>query len=243
MVETEVYNKLPPLTISADPSTIICEGDSVLLTASGNYTSYIWSNGFEGMSIYVDSSETISVYAIDQFECTTDQSELLSIIVNKTPPTPTVYLDNQNYIFTEDTADYYHWFLNNKGIDQDQAGFDSYTSGSYYLQTEIGACLSDTSNIIVVKCIEEGVMQNTSISPNPNNGQFHLSLAGFENTSTTVSFYNYIGQQFASPIEIITNHCIRDVFQFDFPYLPSGAYFLTLEMNESIIKVPWIIIN
>ena len=48
----EILN-LPAPTIDLGPDTIICEGDSILFDASGNSTTFLWSNGKSGSSIKV----------------------------------------------------------------------------------------------------------------------------------------------------------------------------------------------
>ncbi len=77
------------ISIDAAPSTVICEGESVTLTASGDFVSYEWSSGEEEAMITVDNPGEFSVMGIDANGCEA-QSELVSVEASEPP----------NYMFT-----------------------------------------------------------------------------------------------------------------------------------------------
>ena len=70
----------PVATIST-PSTDICEGDSVLLSASGN-GAHTWNTGATGPTLSVDSSGTYLVTVLDSNGCTATASQMITIHPN-----------------------------------------------------------------------------------------------------------------------------------------------------------------
>jgi hypothetical protein len=64
LFESDVTVTKPLTTITAGGPTTFCAGNSVTLTASGNYASYVWSNGQSGASLVVTQAGTYSVHAV-----------------------------------------------------------------------------------------------------------------------------------------------------------------------------------
>jgi hypothetical protein len=77
----------PPVapTISASGPTTFCVGESVTLTASGGYTSYLWSNGATTPSITVNSSANYSVQGTNASGCQSPASAATTVTVNPAP--------------------------------------------------------------------------------------------------------------------------------------------------------------
>lgn len=65
----EVLFSAPSITATAT-LTKGCDGDNSTLTASGNYDTYIWSNGGSGNSITVSETDSYIVTAFDEYSCT-----------------------------------------------------------------------------------------------------------------------------------------------------------------------------
>lgn len=64
----EVGTSLHPL-VSANKSTLICDGDSIELSADEGYASYAWENGMSGRSIVVSEAGTYRVTVTDAGGC------------------------------------------------------------------------------------------------------------------------------------------------------------------------------
>ncbi|MBL7766388.1 MAG: gliding motility-associated C-terminal domain-containing protein [Chitinophagaceae bacterium] len=85
-----VVNPLPTITINATPSSAICEGESVTLTATGA-SAYNWSSGVQNGIPFTPPSgtSTYTVVGTDANNCSNSQTQ--NIVVN---PKPTVNLGN-----------------------------------------------------------------------------------------------------------------------------------------------------
>ena len=66
-----------PLSITA-PVTQFCKGDSVLLTASGDFENYNWSTGDVGKEVYVTEQGEVSVSALNPTGCKSVANKLLT---------------------------------------------------------------------------------------------------------------------------------------------------------------------
>lgn len=66
--DVTVGTSLQPV-ITTDGSTLICQGDSILLSAPDGYASYLWSSGASVQSIYVSQPGTYAVTVTDAGGC------------------------------------------------------------------------------------------------------------------------------------------------------------------------------
>lgn len=114
----EVYS-LPNVDIIANGPTEFCQGDSVVLTATGGMN-YVWSNGATGPSIVVYNTGSYYVTGSNQFGCE-DVSASVSVLVNQ-PPTVTVFPDGPTEFceggsvgLVASGADTYLWSTNETG--------------------------------------------------------------------------------------------------------------------------------
>lgn len=86
VIVTVVQKPATPV-ISANGPTTICSGNSVVLTSSSS-TNNLWSNGSNNQSITVTQSGTFTV-VVNNSICSSTSAPI-SVIVNPTPPTPTI---------------------------------------------------------------------------------------------------------------------------------------------------------
>jgi gliding motility-associated-like protein len=75
--------------ITTSPFTNLCNGDSVVLTASPGYDQYFWSTGETTQSIVTSQSGTYSLTALDADACLY-YSQVQAITINPLPPTPII---------------------------------------------------------------------------------------------------------------------------------------------------------
>lgn len=84
------FNATPDIVqIDTSPFTNLCNGDSVILTASAGYDQYFWSTGETTQSIVVDQSGTYSLTALDADACLY-YSEIQPITIHPLPTTPVI---------------------------------------------------------------------------------------------------------------------------------------------------------
>ncbi|MBU0764632.1 MAG: gliding motility-associated C-terminal domain-containing protein [Bacteroidetes bacterium] len=68
---------LPDITLSYYPDSVIAEGESVTITANGNYSSAVWSDGTSGGTLQVDNPGTYTVTVTDADGCASDKSAVI----------------------------------------------------------------------------------------------------------------------------------------------------------------------
>ncbi len=170
-------------TLTVSNSTAICMGSSVTLNASGG-TTYLWSNGGTGSSIFVYPSVstlyTVSaVTVINNMSCNSTGSVNLTINPNPTVTavlTRSVICRGESTILTANGANTYVWnntattpsFVINPIINTNYTvtGTDANgCKGTGTVQVKVNTCtgISELSN-----------QNGLRIYPNPNNGEFTI---------------------------------------------------------------------
>lgn len=82
-VSVSVNNPIPSIT--ANGSTVFCEGGNVTLDAGNGFSAYLWSNGETSQVINVDSSGNFSVTVTDAAGCSGTSQAVTSVTVNSAP--------------------------------------------------------------------------------------------------------------------------------------------------------------
>ncbi len=85
---TVTVNALPTAVVTANGPTAFCQGNNVLLTATGG-TSYIWSTGETTQSILVSTSENIQVDVTNSNGCTSAAANTIVTVLPVTVATIT----------------------------------------------------------------------------------------------------------------------------------------------------------
>jgi len=141
-------NPAPSLTLNTNGSTVLCQGDSVTLLASGA-NSYAWNTGQVTDSITVLTAGTYQVVGTGQNGCADSTS--VQIAVNSLPSVsisangPVTFCQGGQVSLFAFGAQSYQWSSNAVGdsIDVQQSG------GFYAIGTDINGCF-DTSQTIQV---------------------------------------------------------------------------------------------
>lgn len=97
-----VVNAAPQPVISASGPTTFCDGDSVLLTCSPAYPSYLWSDGSVVQNIWATNAGTYSVTATAPNGCQ-GVSNFISIDLLSNP-VPTIFTSAPSPVCTGDTV-------------------------------------------------------------------------------------------------------------------------------------------
>ena len=96
-----------PSSVSIGSNTqSYCGKDSVKITATSGFKSYVWSNGKTGSSIYAKSTGTYTIAATDSQGCTVYDTAVISILNPKISPRDTVVCNypNATLIATNSTS-------------------------------------------------------------------------------------------------------------------------------------------
>jgi hypothetical protein len=144
-----LVNSLPQVSISNNGATTFCQGDSVVLQASGA-TNYQWSNNQSGNIISVNQSGSYSTIGTDANGCS-DTSNTIQVIVNPLPQVtissngPTEFCQGDSVQLQASGATSYQWNTNQTGssISVNQSGSFSATG------TDANGCTASSNSISV----------------------------------------------------------------------------------------------
>ena len=142
---------MPNLPVITAPSHTACSGTPLVLTATGNATSYKWSTGATGATLSVTATGKYAVKGISG-TCTTATSDTFVVTVAPTPARPTVtvtgnvaFCAGDSVVLTSSAATGNLWSTN----DTTQS-IKVRASGSYTVKVISGVCTSTASAAKVV---------------------------------------------------------------------------------------------
>lgn len=215
--------------IKADKK-VICEGDSVLLTArviggTPPYQ-YKWNDGQTESTSRVKPSET-AWYILKTIDANSDTASLeIKIWVNKKPETPILALKGDTLISSAETGNL--WYYEDELLHGVTANkFVPQTEGHYYVKILNNGCLSGQSNEVpygLPSSYGLDLADRFTVYPNPAHEKFIIkSIAAV--TETTIEIININGdivlQQTMSGSEL----------QIDVSHLNPGDYYLKISNN------------
>lgn len=235
-------NVIPPpaLNLSSLPSATLCLGQSATLTASGSYSSFVWSNpSVVGTSVVITptASSSYSVFASGSpAGCITNSIVFvsvapnpLSVLATTNPPCSNACTGIINAASTGGTAPYTYSLSNNTCT---ALPCSNLCQGLYTLYT-IDAKGCNASNIFSIACtgVDTGVQNQNSadgilVYPNPAQDQLFVILNG----SFNVTLYNSLGQLIISPEET------SDKIELNTSRLSKGVYLLEIRFNNQITR-------
>jgi hypothetical protein len=186
------FKLIPKAEITPNGSTTICEGESVILTAT-LAKSYLWSTNETTQSITVDAKCNVNVMIEDNDGCLAI-SIPTTISVNPIPFKPIVTLKDKT--LTSNSTEGNQWYLDgNKIIGAVSQSYTASTSGQYTVSvSNANNCQSISDpvgvdfNTQIMKITNKG---SYLILPNPNNGAFTIKNNQIINGE--IEIYNSIG--------------------------------------------------
>ncbi len=210
-------------TIASNGTTTICQGDSVVLTAS-NANSYFWSNNETTQSVTVSTAGNYSVSISNTDGCFASSSDT-TVVVNQLPATPIITANGTTLSSSSTIGN--QWFLNGTAITN--ASSQNYTvaqSGNYTLSVTINACSSISVPFIYTATgINDPASNNVFlIIPNPSNGKFRVETGNLN--PIQIKIYNLIGEVVYES-EIINP-------EIDISSKLKGIYFIEVSTKEKI---------
>jgi hypothetical protein len=226
---TLTVSPLPSLSVTSTNSNL-CAGQTATLTASGASTC-TWNPGGPGTTIPVTPSVT-STYTVIGTDLGCDNSNIISIIVNPNPTITAVSSSNTLCIgetasLTASGANTYTWNPGGSGI---TISISPSVNTTYTVSGKDGNGCLDTVSItqIVSNCIgiDELAMFNygVSIFPNPNNGEFIISLFT-TNEDLYSEIYNIHGQMVRREL------LVKASTKIDLNEQSNGIYFVKIIKN------------
>ena len=194
-----MINALPNVVITG--GNAICAGSNATLNASGALN-YSWSTGSLNDTIVVApvNVTTYSVFATDVNGCSNNASQILN--VNALPnvlatSSSSLICIGQTVTLTANGALTYTW-NNQAGVGAVVTITPNANTLYNVWGTDLNGCTNSaliTQNVSVCSALQdiEATQQTIKIFPNPNNGEFWVSL-GSVNENTFIEIYNVFGQ-------------------------------------------------
>lgn len=231
-----IVNALPVVGHTAS-DTVICMNDSITLTGTGA-SNYAWSGGVvDNIPFAPASSMSYVVTGTDTNGCTGMDS--VAIVVNSLPnvtvtlPFDTICLNDAAATLSGGSPIGGTW----SGTGVSGNSFTPATAGNgthavTYMYTDSAGCSSSAmQNVVVDPCAGIAAYSTDevffSVYPNPNNGQFTISL-GETQTEMQFVLYNSLGEQ------VDAFMLTRDQNTYNGGGLSRGVYLLRGEANGMI---------
>lgn len=139
--------------------TSFCLGDSAVLSVSGVFSGYSWSNGDTTSSIIVKKSGNYSVTVVNANGCPGTSAPVsitaTPLHLNVTPDGPLTFCYGDSVILVADAGlDKYKWFRDDTLIKQGTQGeaqsLTVTSGGDYHLEGMLGSCTGSSSHFMVV---------------------------------------------------------------------------------------------
>ncbi|NQY66815.1 MAG: T9SS type A sorting domain-containing protein, partial [Flavobacteriales bacterium] len=177
------------LTISSG-STTICQGDGIILTASGGQN-YSWSS--DGYNVigygsnyfsFPNQTTTYTLFGENSLGC--QSSTQITIIVNPLPAVPTISLSGNDLMSSSSAS--YQWFSSSVSIPGEIAQtYMPLVDGTYsVLATDINGCtaLSADEIFILTESKTRTSIGSDAVSISPNPASDYLNISGLNNNAT-----------------------------------------------------------
>ena len=235
---------LPLPLADAGPPESICEGDSVVLSASGG-GKYFWNTNDSTQSIFVAPAITTN-YIVTVYDFGCHASDTVVVTVNPLPNVDlgndTIICVNNTIVLTADTFDSYLWSTSetSQSITVDSTGLGIGTKTIYITVTENTCSNVDSINITFDPCTQINFLmpENTfSIFPNPSDGNVFISIND-KIMEFEIFIMNTKGQEILH--EKIYNNSER-IKKINLSDYDKGIYFIKL-VNENNILFEKIIV-
>lgn len=257
----------PPVANFTITNTTICAGSAIAINNnSTDATSYVWSSTGGTFSSTTDANPTISFTASGSYTIqlvangpggTNTTSQVLNVIVDQQPnaaataSSSTVAL-NQIVTFSNNStnADGYYWDFGNGTTSTDQNPWTQYpTAGTYQVMLIAlnGSCPNDTTFVPVTvfdaSSIEElDGLSLISIYPNPNDGNFDLSLIINTPQMITIQLFDITGKLVGT---VLNKNVVAGKLQLSISHaeydLANGTYQLTIKTESGIVSKKFVV--
>lgn len=238
-VQVTVYG-LPTISVNGD--TLLCSGDTTVLTASGA-SLYSWSSGGTNASeiISPNVSTTIFVTGTDLNGCTDTNSVAITVY-----SLPVVGLDlsavdtqcvsNGNTILlggTPSNGNYGGLFVTGNVFDPSAAGTGTFAI-NYIFSDSNGCAASATDSIYVDVCAGINNDQNFSIElyPNPADAELNIIIPQPEEKITSFELTNQFGQVIL--FNDFSSQQDERSYTLNVTTLPEGVYYVTMHLSSGI---------
>jgi len=232
------------VTVNLGNDTAICTGNSILLSAANNGSTYLWSTGATTQTITAATAGTYWVQVSSSGGCIGKDT-----IVLTTKPLPaagfTFNTNNLAVTFNNTSANAitYSWLFGDGITSSVTSPAHTYSAaGTYPVKLLVtNTCKTDSviQNLIVTSAITTadscGTQFSVTLFPNPVHGILYIKFLTPNLASVIVSIINSLGQR-VQTYEFNGIKC-KDIKPIDMRGLSGGAYFFVIKSsNIKIVK-------
>jgi len=224
--------------------SLLCTGQSTVLSTTAVYPAYLWSNGSTSQSITVSATGNYSVIVSGAAGCTDTASFFVTVlpypVVSITAQGPTSFCHGDSVILAAPpgltTYQWYRW--DNLIPGASSVNYSAKTRGRYKCIAKNAALCADTSNIIqvYVPCLPAGpnherieqlneTKTQLLIYPNPGTGYFSI-----ESPAGQLEVFNSTGSL------VYTDAITASGYQLDISSLSEGMYFVKVNTTEGVFR-------
>ncbi len=235
---TVTAHPLPDVNIGDQVS--VCQGNTYEFDAGAGYASYLWQDGSTGQTFTTGEAGTYWVNVTDEFGCSNSDTAILTV-----NPLPAVELGPdtaicKNQIITLNAGndgDTYLW-SNGKTTQTIQVDSNSFGVGINEIWVEVtdqNSCSGyDTITVEIKDCyfgIDELLAKtDVQIYPNPNNGQFDLTINSPVSQNLNISIYTTTGDLVIKEHDLNIKGLYKK--QINLNKQSSGVYSLVIQRDE-----------
>ncbi|MBK5284123.1 MAG: T9SS type A sorting domain-containing protein, partial [Bacteroidia bacterium] len=224
-------NPLPVASITPNGPTTFCQGDNVMLTASGA-NNYLWSNSSSSQSITVSSSGNYFVTVTDGNNCSASTS--LSVMVNPNPPVPNI---TQNFdSLVSDAASGYQWYFSSVLIPgANSQSYHPTQNGNYSVViTDVNNCTASSSDypFVITGMSPPDGADEVLIYPNPATNKIIVQSLKFN--VERVEVYDVVGRKVKALTPNPSPHG-EGRASIDVSELSPGIYFVKVKGEKEFV--------
>lgn len=164
--------------VDAGEDVHICEGDTVLLTVTGDAESYLWDSEFEGESIEVSPMETTTFTVVGTSEFGCEEYDEIIVTPHAYPEADFTIDDN---LLSATPGDQFQWFLNGNAIDWAFGSIYEITEdGNYSVEVtnEWGCSTMSVEQMVTYVGVSSSAVENDQlvVYPNPVSDILNINL-------------------------------------------------------------------
>ena len=237
-VSIDNFSSTTPQITASGPLTF-CQGDSVMLTATGGST-YLWSNSAQQASVTINQNGNYNATVTDANQCSA-VSQSLTVTVNALPQitfmvSPDSICSNATALSL--TASPSGGTFSGLGVSGSQ--FNPAVSGTgifpiTYTYTDTNSCTNTgLSSVTVNVCtsVEDIIAEEIGIYPNPSSGPFVIRTTS-DFTPDAIRIFDAMGRVV---LQITNPNWVAGLLKLNLKGLANGIYIAELSQNNTVIR-------
>lgn len=226
-------NKVREMTITPSGNNPFCDGDSLMLSATLLFRTYLWNNGATTRKIAVKEPGTYWVTGTDNLGCSATSETFTAEMLPK-PQKPEI-TRNGDVLTASVVTKRYLWYMDGDSIPN--SNNQSYTvkkTGKYHVEiTNTNGCKNESDIFDVVSSIDNTFeISKLTIMPNPASDALNIDIYLAKSGTVELTVINSIGKKAMNLSSVHNSGKFKHIL--DISALPSGAFTLELRIDGEV---------